>query len=507
MGPPVAIDRRPRRISEERGGPVPPTIPRLQISRAIALRAVSWSTAGTVGSAVLAFGRSAVLAHLLRPEDFGLFGLALFAAVAANQFTDFGLSTAALVERFDSADEQDRFLGTVWTAQLGRAAGLGLLVLAGAATYGRIMGDTRLASLLAALAIWPLLVAAGNPGLLVMQRQLDQRPLAQMRWITETLGLILTVGAAWVWRSPWALILGFLASAALGCAGSHLVAARRPVLHFDRALLRRGIRLGKYAAMVAALALVTTQVDNLIVGRILGAAVLGIYLFAYRVASLPVEVIQSAFSGVMVPLYAGLRDQGLHDVRRHFSRVLSITTTALCSVLVPAFFLRREIVAIVGGTHWSAAVPLLPPLLLLVLLRGTMIQLGTLLSGLGRIDLDARSKMAEAALFVPACVVGVHALGAAGAAWAGAASYGLGVAVRLLAVSRVLSVPAHRVARSWLRVIVVALGCVAAGGWLEAGGASHLLVAPVAAVALAGAMLGIDPALRYEARRLCLRLV
>jgi hypothetical protein len=134
-----------------------------------------------------------------------------------------------------------------------------------------------------------------------------------------------------------------------------------------------------------------------------------------------------------------------------------------------------------------------------------MIQLGTLLYGMGRIDLDARCKMAEAAFFVPACVVGVHTLGAAGAAWAGAAGYALGVTVRSLAVSRILSFPVCQVIGPWLRVVVLALGSAAAGHWLEVEGAPALLVAPAMALALAGAMLGLDAVLRAEVRRLGVR--
>jgi hypothetical protein len=63
----------------------------------------------------------------------------------------------------------------------------------------------------------------------------------------------------------------------------------------------------------------------------------------------------------MVPVYAGLRDQGSQEVGKHFARVLSITTTILCVLLLPALLLRGEMVMVIGGGHWLAAIPLIPP--------------------------------------------------------------------------------------------------------------------------------------------------
>jgi O-antigen/teichoic acid export membrane protein len=476
------------------------------LTRVRALRAISWSSASTGGSALLNLFRAAVLTRLVLPDDFGLFGLALVAVIGVSHFTDLGVGASVLVERFDSSDEQRRFLDTFWTAQLGRAMGLTLVVLLTGTTYGTIMGDPRLGPLLVALAIWFILVALRNPGLLLKQRALDQRPLAQLKLITEGLGLLLTVGAASLWPGPWALAFGFLATAALDSAGSYVVSAWRPRLAFDRALFRRGIRLGKYATLVVALAFVTTQVDNAIVGRILGPAVLGLYLFAYRVASLPIDALQSVLGGVMMPAYAELQDRGVRVVGSQFARVLSIATASLCTLSVPAVLLRGEIVTIVGGERWLAAQPLIPPLLLLALLRGTMIQFGTFLSGMGRLDLDARCKVVEALLFVPACVAGVYAMGATGAAWAGVVSYALGLGLRAVAASRILSVPVGQMLRPWLRVVLLALGCVAFGAALEGEGVSRVLVAPAMTAALVGAIMYLDGGLRLEIRRLSLGL-
>jgi PST family polysaccharide transporter len=247
-------------------------------------------------------------------------------------------------------------------------------------------------------------------------------------------------------------------------------------------------------------------VDNAIVGRTLGPAVLGLYLFAYRVASFPIDALQSVLGGVMMPAYAESQNRGARVVGVQFARVLSVATAILCTMSVLVLLLRREIVTIVGGERWLGAQSLIPPLLLLALLRGTMIQCGTFLSGMGRLDLDARCKVVEALLFVPACVAGVYTIGATGAAWAGVISYALGLGLRSLAVSRLLSVPVGQMLHPWLRVVLLTLGCVAVGVVLEGEGVSSMLVAPTMTAMLAGAIICLDEGLRLEIRRLSLGL-
>jgi O-antigen/teichoic acid export membrane protein len=59
------------------------------------------------------FVRSVVLARLLVPEDFGLFGMALTIVAALNALTTIGLSQTILANKFDTRDELKAHLDTV----------------------------------------------------------------------------------------------------------------------------------------------------------------------------------------------------------------------------------------------------------------------------------------------------------------------------------------------------------------------------------------------------------
>jgi polysaccharide transporter, PST family len=465
------------------------------------MRALSWSAVSTIGGALINLGRTVLLSRLLQPEQFGVFGLIVFALSAAATLSDFGMGRFAIVAKFSGPVEQRRFLDTAWTMGLARGAALSVLMACLATPYAAAVHQRELAPLLATCSAWFLIGALASPGTSLLYRQLEQRSLALLRLTTDFFGFAITALLAWHMRTAWSLVIGWLAGAAFGTAVSYAAHPYRPDFAFDREMLRRGFAQGRHIALVVALSFVTTQIDNLIVGRLLGAAALGVYLFAYRLASLPIDHIQAVAGSVAMPAYVHHRFGRPSVLGAQLRRVLIPSTALLCAGLLPMLLLRREIVLLLGGVRWAEAAPLLPPLLLLALLRCSCIHLGTFLQSVERAELEARAKLLEAALFIPGCVLAVQAWGLLGASWAGALVYALAIVQRTAAIRQVLPGQVRAVTSAWGRTALSAVVIGAAGLLAERSGASPLWVAPSALCIYIPAVLCLEPMLRQKLQR------
>src|SRR5258705_12441690 len=86
---------------------------------------VSWSISSSLIGQLLGFVRSIVLARLLAPEDFGLFGMALTIVAAFNAVRMIGLDRAIVANQFKTRDELKAHLDTVWSAELIRSLVIG----------------------------------------------------------------------------------------------------------------------------------------------------------------------------------------------------------------------------------------------------------------------------------------------------------------------------------------------------------------------------------------------
>src|SRR5258705_8448769 len=93
---------------------------------------VSWNVSSSLIGELIRFVRSVVLARLLAPEDFGLFGMALTIVAALNALTTIGLQRTIIANKFDTRDELKAHLDTVWSVELIRSLVIALLVSASA---------------------------------------------------------------------------------------------------------------------------------------------------------------------------------------------------------------------------------------------------------------------------------------------------------------------------------------------------------------------------------------
>src|SRR5258705_1494039 len=252
---------------------------------------VSWSISSSLIGQCLAFVRSIVLARLLAPEDFGLFGMALTIVAALNAVTTIGLDRGIVANKFDTRDELKAHLDTVWTAELIRSLVIALLVSASAFPMSRFYGQAQLKVFIPILGLVSLVQGFRNIGLVLLRKEISFARIFWYELATNVTGIALTVALALVMRSVWALVIGLLLTAALGTVLSYSFHSYRPSLALDRIALRGVLSLGKFTLVIAVASYVSNMADNVMVGRLLGTSALGNYSLAFTISSAPIIVL------------------------------------------------------------------------------------------------------------------------------------------------------------------------------------------------------------------------
>ncbi len=393
-------------------------------------RALSWNSFATGGKVILGFVRALILARLLSPDDYGLFGLSTVLLTAVSSFTNFRLSSSFIVRKFNSTAERDTFLNTIWTADLARYSLISLLVLASAHHAALYMGDPRLSSILLITGLTPLVTGFTNVGLSVLQKEINFKRLSFQTLAVEILQFVVGVGLAWVFRNVWAMVWTQLAITGFGVLTSYLVHPFRPRPAFDRTAFLQAFGFGKHLLLIGILTFFTTQFDNFAVGRYLGTATLGAYLVAYRLATLPLEVLGEVSDPVLFSAYAKAHIEDPAGLRRMFLGAANGIALLLILAAIGMHAVAHDAIVLLYGAKWTHAIPMLEALVAVGLLRGVSRTISSVLLASGRSGTDAIGKCVEAAVFIPSTVLLVQRYGAAGAAAAGALSYGAGILVR-----------------------------------------------------------------------------
>lgn len=325
---------------------------RADLSASHVVRGALVSLGGSLGSRVLGFLAIAILARLLLPHDFGIVATAMIFIGLCRTLMNrqFHLALIRLPEIERSHYDTAFTLTLIW----GLVASIGLFASAG--PLAQIMATPEITPVLRVMSLALLLEGLQSPAFVRFERNLDLRPDVISDWAGKLVQYTVSISFALWWQSYWALVLGFLAFTLARVILSHVFAPYQPKfsLAHTRAFLSfggwlSGTGLAGYALVFSDVALIATR---------LGSASVGLY-------NLAAEMVRMASDQLAVPLsraiYPGLSAvmQDRDRMRRAFLDALEISLGLMLPIGVGLALAAPEIVRLVLGPNWSAAIPVI----------------------------------------------------------------------------------------------------------------------------------------------------
>jgi O-antigen/teichoic acid export membrane protein len=450
---------------------------------------VSWLVSSSLIAELIRFARSVVLARLLLPEDFGLFGMALTIVAALNALTTLGLERTIVANKFDTKDQLKAHLDTVWSAGLVRGLVIALLVGASAYPISSFYGQPQLRLVIPVLGLITVIQGLQNIGLVILRKEISFARVFWYELATNIGGIALTVALALFLRNVWALVIGLLLTTALGTVLSYVFHSYRPRLAFERVALGRVISLGKFTLVISVAAYVMNMADNIVVGRLLGAGALGNYSLAFNIASVPISVLVFSLGTVLFPAYVELNLQHPRRLESALTRVFTIASMIMFTIATPLYLLAGDIVQLIFGDRWTSAGKVLSVLALVIPLRGLSVLSATVFWGLNRPKQVATGQILEAVVFLAALYPLISVLGLTGAAWAAVIAYAVGCTSRMAAMNQIIPGITAK-----LFQILLAPIFAATAGLLVAGMSLSFFTLPLARLVCGGLLSTIIPA-------------
>lgn len=260
---------------------------------------------------------SLVLTRLLFPEAFGLMALLSIFTIGAALFSDVGVGPS--IQRSPRGDDQV-FLDTAWTVQIIRGIALTLVCMS-LGPVAAWLYDPQLLLMLPVAGL-SLLIAGFSPTRVdTAYRHLAVGRLTQLELASQALSLIANIALAVAMKSPWALVWGTVASAAIRLALLNwFLPGHSNKLQWDRAAIHEIFHFGKWIFVSTIFAFLALQGDKAILGNYLTLDSLGIYNVGSNLAGLAPGVLGLVVSRIMIPMYRerppGANEQNFRNVRR-----------------------------------------------------------------------------------------------------------------------------------------------------------------------------------------------
>jgi PST family polysaccharide transporter len=285
------------------------------------------------------------------PSDFGL--VAMVSAITGLLWLlgDMGLA-GATIQRVEITHEQ---VSTLFWINIGVSLLLSAAVAALAPGIAWFYHEPRLT--------WITLVSAGGfifGGLTaqhyaLLARQMRFGAMALVQTLPQLASVLVGIWLAMTGWGYWSLVIMGI----VGGAGTALVAwiasGWRPGLPSRSSGVGSMLAFGGHLTGFNLLNYLTRTADNVLIGRFLGPAPLGIYSKAYALLIFPVQQINAPISGVVLPALSRLQSQP-DRYRRYFLRAVEGLAFVGMPIIVFAFVDARPLVLTFLGPKWLGAV-------------------------------------------------------------------------------------------------------------------------------------------------------
>src|SRR6266403_2378720 len=329
-----------------------------------AIKGISWVSGSRVTTRILSFLKTVVLARVLTPSQFGVFGIASLVLAFLEMLTETGINVLLVQSKKNIAD----YINSAWVVSIIRGLVIGLAMFASAPFIASFFHSSASYGILLLTATIPIVRGFINPAEATMQKELRFHYefwfKTSIFFLDASLSLVLSL----LTHSVYSLVWGILAGAILEVILSFVLLTPRPRFIIEKNYFSEVFHKGKWITAYGLLNYMAENGDNVAVGKIMSASSLGLYQMAYKISILPISEISDVVSRVAFPVYTKISDDRKR-LRSAFLKTISLVTVCSAILGLVIFLFPSEIITIILGKKWLAAAPALRVLSIYGVLR------------------------------------------------------------------------------------------------------------------------------------------
>jgi len=326
-----------------------------------------WQSLLKITLAGLALIKVFFLARLLTPTDFGVFSLIAIGLGISEAITQTGINITIL----QTSDNPAKLIDTAWVIAILRGLLIALLVSLLGILMSWFFQTPKLLPLGFLAALVPIIKGFINPSIAIWQKNFLFSRDSIYYIARQIVEVIATIILAWFWRDVTVFIWGMIVAALGEVILSFLMATPKPKLLYNKVAAKTIFQNARGLSITAALSYLTENIDDLILGKILGTYDLGLYHNGYTISHKLCYEPAKAANYSLLAAYTKLTT----DQRRFWRGAMKAFALLLLGLVAIGLLLitfRQLVVSLALGSQWQAVVNILPWLTLAAITQGVI---------------------------------------------------------------------------------------------------------------------------------------
>jgi O-antigen/teichoic acid export membrane protein len=346
-----------------------------------AISGVKWTTLSTVVTTILQLLQLAILARFLEPSAFGLMALVMVVIGFSQAFLDMGISNAIIHKQEISKNQ----LSTLYWVNILAGFILFCIIAIVAPFVSAFYKEPELTELVIIVALTFVIQPFGQQFMILWQKEMRFSEIAKIDIVNKSISLLVSVYLAYKGYGVYALVYGTLAGIVSQTVQYLYMGLKeyRPSFVFKLGEIKEFLGFGAYQMGEKTINYFNSQIDVILIGKLLGTEALGIYSIAKQLIMRPAQIVNPIITKVTFPTMAKVQD----DTAR-LKNIYLKTMNYLSSINFPiyAFLLvmAPDLVPLMFGSKWNEAILIVQILSIYGAIRSTGNPIGSLMLAKGK---------------------------------------------------------------------------------------------------------------------------
>lgn len=367
------------------------------------VRGVLWTICSQTTRLLLNIIVTAVLAHLLNPEDFGTIAMVAVFTVFFTIFNDIGLPSA-IIQKQEVTDEQ---LSSLFWINLIEGILVTIILIALAPIIANFYDKSVLKPIVIVMSLLFTISSIGMIQLALFSKMMNFKTIAIIEIAASMAGGITAIILAAIGFGVWSFVFQALALNLVQSILLFSLSKWKPGFMFKWKPVKSFVQYGLPLMGFNLVNYFSRNMDNLLIGKYLGVKQLGYYDVAYKSLLFPLQNVSIVIGRVMFPALSKLEDEkerirSAYTQATRYIALITFPVTAGLAVLAP------QVVRVVLGPEWERAILIMQILAAIGGIQSLYTTVGWIYLSQGRTGILFVVGVIMAIIYVISFIIGLH---------------------------------------------------------------------------------------------------
>ena len=315
-----------------------------------AILGVKWNFLGQLLIFLIALLGTAILSRLIRPSEYGLFGMITVITNIANMVVGFGVSMAIVQqEGLTREDKSSIFWINIFVGCL-----MCLIFIIGAPFIARFYNQPDLVFITRVYSIGFLLHAAKSVPFGILTKESNFKHLAYSQIIANVTSFSIAIWLAFNNFGVYSLVVQVLVANVLVVLFAHYYAGWTPLFRFKKESF---LKIKPFIINYLPSQLIdffATNLDIVLIGKYFGTRTVGLYGKAIALVMIPVSLVSHVFNKSFYPIFAKVQGEP-NEIRAIYLKSFRFIVTLVTPIFILIAILSKESLFILFGNQWLEA--------------------------------------------------------------------------------------------------------------------------------------------------------